>query len=78
MALYGSGLNPEMTHAIYAARSGRDDEVLRRGIKLQQVIGRRLVDVGAAFSFTCYESVPFIDCERVRAEDERFSTRSYY
>jgi len=78
MPLYGSGLNPEMTRALYAAKSGCDDEVLRRGIELQHDISRRLGDVDAAFAITCQESVPFIDCERVCAEGERFATRSYY
>lgn len=73
MALYESDLIPEMPRALYAARSRSEDEVLRRGIGLQQVIRESLVDVGAAFSFACYETVPFTDRQRLRAEAERFA-----
>jgi pimeloyl-ACP methyl ester carboxylesterase len=72
-ALYESDLIPQIPRAIHRARQHKEDEVWRKGVGLQAVIRRHLVDGAANFVFACHDIIPFTDTERLRQEDRRLA-----
>ncbi len=66
-ALYEADLIPRLPKAI----AGGDEPLWRQALGIQAVIRNRLTDVGAYYSYHCYEENPFADTARMLAENEK-------
>ncbi len=69
MALYESDLIPFIPKASYKVFDRSDDSLWRRAVATETAISKRLVDMGAHFSYHCSEEIPFTDVPRMARED---------